>query len=232
MDKYAFFTLMSKNNIPVLNTHLISHKHEPGFKGPYILKPRFGGSSIGVEIVQDYKTALSITNNSTLYNHGSILQPFLEDSNDLLVGVRTYPETDYSDIEKPIRSSNNEMFSYKDKYLENGGLEGSRRELPAKVDASIKSQITEILDRLLTIIEIKGICRVDFLSKGEKVYLNEVNTIPGSYALYLWEHIGLNKFDLLKDMVDETQLKTINWIKEGSDGTALKTAKDIQSKLG
>jgi len=33
-------------------------------------------------------------------------------------------------------------------------------------------------------------------------------------------------------MVDETQLKTINWIKEGSDGTALKTAKDIQSKLG
>ena len=87
MDKYAFFTLMSKNNIPVLNTHLISHKHEPGFKGPYILKPRFGGSSIGVEIVQDYKTALSITNNSTLYNHGSILQPFLEDSNDLLVGV-------------------------------------------------------------------------------------------------------------------------------------------------
>jgi len=232
MDKYAFFTLMSKNNIPVLNTHLISHKHEPGFKGPYILKPRFGGSSIGVEIVQDYKTALSITNNSTLYNHGSILQPFLEDSNDLLVGVRTYPETDYSDIEKPIRSSNNEMFSYKDKYLENGGLEGSRRELPAKVDAAIKSQITEILDRLLTIIEIKGICRVDFLSKGEKVYLNEVNTIPGSYALYLWEHIGLNKFDLLKDMVDETQLKTINWLNEGSDGTALKTAKDIQSKLG
>ena len=160
------------------------------------------------------------------------MQPFLEDSNDLLVGVRTYPETDYSDIEKPIRSSNNEMFSYKDKYLENGGLEGSRRELPAKVDASTKSQITEILDRLLTIIEIKGICRVDFLSKEEKVYLNEVNTIPGSYALYLWEHIGLNKFDLLKDMVDETQLKTINWIKEGSDGTALKTAKDIQSKLG
>ena len=71
-----------------------------------------------------------------------------------------------------------------------------------------------------------------FLSKGEKVYLNEVNTIPGSNALYLWEQIGLSKFDLLKDMVDETKLKTNNWTNEGSDGTALKTAKDIQIKLG
>ena len=232
MDKYTFFTVMSANNIPVFNAHLISDTNKPDFQGPYILKPRFGGSSIGVEIVEDYQTALSITKNSTLYNQGSILQPFLEESDDLLIGVRTYPNIDYSDIEKPIRSSNNDMFSYKDKYLENGGLEGSRRELPAKVDPLVKNQIIEILNKLLTILDIKGICRVDFLSKGEKVYLNEVNTIPGSYALYLWEQIGLSKFDLLKDMVDETKLKTNNWTNEGSDGTALKKAKDIQSKLG
>ena len=232
MDKYTFFTVMSENSIPVLNTHLISDTNKPDFQGPYILKPRFGGSSIGVEIVEDYQTALSITKNSTLYNQGSILQPFLEESDDLLIGVRTYPNIDYSDIEKPIRSSNNDMFSYKDKYLENGGLEGSRRELPAKVDSLVKNQIIEILNKLLTILDIKGICRVDFLSKGEKVYLNEVNTIPGSYALYLWEQIGLSKFDLLKDMVDETKLKTNYWTNEGSDGTALKKAKDIQSKLG
>ena len=232
MDKYAFFTLMSKNNIPVLDTHLISETNKPDFQGPYILKPRFGGSSIGVELVHDYQTALSIIDNSDLYKQGSILQPFLEDSDDLLIGVRTFPNIDYSDIEKPIRSSSKELFSYNDKYLENGGLEGSRRELPANVDEIIKSQIIEILDRLLSILQIKGVCRVDFLSKGKKVYLNEVNTIPGSYALYLWEHIGLSKFDLLNDMVNETKLKTNSWTNEGSDGTALKTAKDIQSKLG
>ena len=88
------------------------------------------------------------------------------------------------------------------------------------------------LYKLLSILQIKGVCRVDFLSKGKKVYLNEVNTIPGSYALYLWEYIGLSKFDLLNDMVNETKLKTNSWTNEGSDGTALKTAKDIQSKLG
>jgi D-alanine-D-alanine ligase len=232
MDKYAFFTLMSKNKIPVLNTHLISDNNKPDFQGPYILKPRFGGSSIGVELVENFQTALTITKNSTLYKQGAILQPYLQYSDDLLVGVRTYPKINYSDVEKPIRSSNNEMFSYKDKYLENGGLEGSRRELPAKIDVLLKNQIIEILNNLLSILEIKGICRVDFLSKGNEVYLNEVNTIPGSYALYLWENVGFSKFDLLNDMVNETKLKTNNWTNEGSDGTALKTAKDIQSKLG
>jgi D-alanine-D-alanine ligase len=150
----------------------------------------------------------------------------------LLVGVKTYPKINFSDIEKPIRSTNNEMFSFKDKYLENGGLEGSRRELPAKINESIKSQIIEILNKLLTIVEIKGISRVDFLLKEEKVYLNEVNTVPGSYALYLWEHMGFSKYDLLKDLVNETKFKSNNWTNEGSDGAALKTAKDIQSKLG
>ena len=232
MDKYAFFTLMSCNNIPVIDTHLISESNKPNFDGPYILKPRFGGSSIGVELIEDYETGLSIIKNSSLYNQGSILQPFLDDSDDLLVGVKTYPKINFSDIEKPIRSTNNEMFSFKDKYLENGGLEGSRRELPAKINESIKSQIIEILNKLLTIVEIKGISRVDFLLKEEKVYLNEVNTVPGSYALYLWEHMGFSKYDLLKDLVNETKFKSNNWTNEGSDGAALKTAKDIQSKLG
>jgi len=232
MDKYAFFTLMSCNNIPVIDTHLISESNKPNFDGPYILKPRFGGSSIGVELIEDYETGLSIIKNSSLYNQGSILQPFLDDSDDLLVGVKTYPKINFSDIEKPIRSTNNEMFSFKDKYLENGGLEGSRRELPAKINEPIKSQIIEILNKLLTIVEIKGISRVDFLLKEEKVYLNEVNTVPGSYALYLWEHMGFSKYDLLKDLVNETKFKSNNWTNEGSNGAALKTAKDIQSKLG
>ena len=72
MDKYTFFTVMSANNIPVLNTHLISDTNKPDFQGPYILKPRFGGSSIGVEIVEDYQTALSITKNSIQLKTSSI----------------------------------------------------------------------------------------------------------------------------------------------------------------
>ena len=110
MDKYAFFALMNSNNIPVLEKHLVSEKVLPKFEGPYILKPRFGGSSIGVEVVDDYKTAITISSNSDLYNQGATIEKYLEKSSDLLVAVRSFPQIDYSDIEKPIRSNNFELF--------------------------------------------------------------------------------------------------------------------------
>ena len=177
MDKYAFFALMNSNNIPVLEKHLVSEK-VPKFEGPYILKPRFGGSSIGVEVVDDYKTAITISSNSDLYNQGATIEKYLEKSSDLLVAVRSFPQIDYSDIEKPIRSNNFELFSYTDKYLENGGLEGSKRELPANISKEIKDEINRILDLFMSIVDIRGIARVDFLLKDQELYINEVNTIP------------------------------------------------------
>jgi D-alanine-D-alanine ligase len=232
MDKYVFFTLMKEIGIPVLDKHLVSKNTKPNFSGPYILKPRFGGSSIGVEVVEDYETALKLSRNSKIYSQGATIEKFLENSNDLLIGIRTYPNLDFSEIEKPIRTSSFELFSYNDKYLDNGGLEGSKRELPATISTEIESQIKKILTLFVEQIEIRGISRVDFLLHNENLYLNEVNTIPGSHALYLWQNIGKSKFELLNDMIEEAKNSVTHWSTEGSDGVALKSAKDIQSKLG
>ena len=232
MDKYVFFTLMKEIGIPVLDKHLVSKNTKPNFSGPYILKPRFGGSSIGVEVVEDYETALKLSRNSKIYSQGATVEKFLENSNDLLIGIRTYPNLDFSEIEKPIRTSSFELFSYNDKYLDNGGLEGSKRELPATINSEIESQIKTILTLFVEKIEIRGISRVDFLLHSENLYLNEVNTIPGSHALYLWQNIGKSKFELLNDMIEEAKNSVTHWSTEGSDGIALKSAKDIQSKLG
>jgi len=232
MDKFVFYTLMKNSGIPVLDKHLVSTNSTPDFSGPYILKPRFGGSSIGVEVVEDYKTALKISSNSRIYSQGSTVEQFLENSEDLLIGIRTYPNLEFSEIEKPIRTSNFELFSYDDKYLDNGGLEGSKRELPASISPEIETQIQDILKLFVEHIEIRGISRVDFLYHNENLYLNEVNTIPGSHALYLWQNIGKSKFELLNDMVEEAKNNVTHWSTDGSDGVALKSAKDIQSKLG
>ena len=232
MDKYSFYTFMEANNIPVLEKHLLQTSHPPTFEGPYILKPRFGGSSIGVEVVNEYDTALKLADGSKLYQQGATVEKFLEDSVDYLVALRTYPQVEFSEIEKPIRSNNFELFSYQDKYLENGGLEGSKRELPAQLPKNIEKEIINILKTLVSLISFNGISRVDFLISEDKIYLNEINTIPGSHALYLWENLGYNKFQLLDDMVQESMQRDSNWTSEGSDGLALKSAKDIQSKLG
>ena len=96
MDKYVFFTLMKEIGIPVLDKHLVSKNTKPNFSGPYIVKPRFGGSSIGVEVVEDYETALKLSRNSKIYSQGATVEKFLENSNDLLIGIRTYPNLDLS----------------------------------------------------------------------------------------------------------------------------------------
>lgn len=231
MDKYAFYSVMKANNLPVLDKFRVIDGSSIDFDGPYVLKPQFGGSSIGVEVVRDYETALKIVSSSDLYNQGALIEKYIENADDLLIGVRNYPKFNYSEIEKPIRNSN--LFSYEDKYLNNGGLEGSKRELPAEISGNIKSKILNYVQEINKIIPSRGIVRYDFLKTGEEVYINEINTIPGSHALYLWKNLNVSKYELLNDIVQEAiNDKSSQWSTQGSDGLALKSAKDIQSKLG
>ena len=113
---------------------------------------------------------------------------------------------DYSEIEKPIRSNNFELFSYTDKYLENGGLEGSKRELPANISKEIKDEIYRILNLFMSIVDIRGIARVDFLLKDQELYINEVNTLPGftNTSMYpmLWAASGIKIEKLVATLIE------------------------------
>ena len=231
MDKYVFFTTMKENGLPVLHKDLVNNEENVTFEGPYILKPRFGGSSIGVEVVNDYESVLKIVDSSDLYRQGAVIEKYLENSEDILIGVKNYPSFDVSEIEKPLK--NETLFSYSEKYLENGGLEGAERELPANLNEDKKNKILNYIEKINSIIPTRGIFRYDFLIDQEDVYINEINTIPGSHALYLWQNLNKSKYDLLIEIVEEAYSEDItSWSTTGSDGLALKSAKDIQSKLG
>jgi len=231
MDKYVFYTTMKEKGLPVLHKDLVNSKEKVTFQGPYILKPRFGGSSIGVEVVNDYESVLKIIESSELYSQGAVIEKYLENSEDILIGVKNYPSFNLSEIEKPIK--NDTLFSYSEKYLENGGLEGSKRELPANIDEDQKNKIISYVEKINSIIPTRGIFRYDFLLDNEDIYINEINAIPGSHALYLWQNLNKSKYELLNDIVNEALSEEINtWTTTGSDGLALKSAKDIQSKLG
>ena len=230
MDKYAFYSLMKENNVPVIDKKLVNLE-ENQFNENHILKPRFGGSSIGVEIINDIDTAKRLVNNSDLYSKGAVIEKYLENSMDLLIGVRNFPKLDVSEIEKPIK--NETLFSYSDKYLENGGLEGSKRELPAELDKDLQENLIKLVKKINNLIPTRGIYRYDFLLHENDLYVNEINATPGSHALYLWKNLNHSKFELLDNMIDEALSSISNsWSITGSDGIALKSAKDIDSKLG
>ncbi len=234
MDKFAFGQLMLAGHIPTLDRILIDDDIESlPFDGPYILKPRFGGSSIGIDVVADLNTVKLRLKSNIHLKAGAVIEPYRNDLEDIQIAARSYPKLQLSAIERPKKiNSNNEILTYRDKYIPGQGMVGAPRELPAVLDSKIADQIREIAGQAARILGLRGISRFDFLVNETEVYLNEVNTIPGSLSRYLFIDPKIEFIDLLKDMIIESKVNLLqNFSLQGADGTALKNAGSIASKL-
>jgi D-alanine-D-alanine ligase len=234
MDKLAFGAAMSAAGLPTLPRALVSTGDEPetGFTGPYIVKPRFGGSSIGIEVADDWPTVLALRNSSQYLGRGAVVEPFLEDSRDLQVAVRTFPEWEMSAVEAPLRAAEG-IYSYDQKYLAWGGEVTGARELPATISDEIAVELTSLSRRVTEVAGLRGITRIDYLERGGEIFVNEVNTIPGSMAAYLWVDPRRTREELFSDMIAEAMHAPARVFSvAGSDGTALRSAGTIASKLG
>jgi D-alanine-D-alanine ligase len=234
MDKLAFGAAMSAAGLPTLPRTLVTTGDEeaPDFEGPYIVKPRFGGSSIGIEIADDWATVTALKSSSRFLDQGAVVEPFLTGSGDLQVAVRTYPQWEMSAVEAPLRAEGG-IYSYDQKYLAWGGEVSGGRELPAQLEDSIARGVAGLSRRVTDVAGLRGIARIDFLLKDGELFVNEVNTIPGSMAAYLWIDPPIDRTQLFKDMLGEAASgRTRVFSTAGSDGTALRSAGTIASKLG
>jgi D-alanine-D-alanine ligase len=234
MDKLGFGAAMSAAGLPTLARTLVQTGMEeaPPFGGPYIVKPRFGGSSIGIEVAEDWATVLALKTSSHFFDQGAVVEPFLAGSRDLQVAVRTYPDWEMSAIEAPARSGEG-IYSYDQKYLAWGGEVSGGRELPATLDDVTAKGITDLSRRVTDVAGLRGIARIDYLAKDGELFVNEVNTIPGSMAVYLWIDPPIGRDQLFRDMLEEASRgRTRVFSTAGSDGTALRSAGTIASKLG
>jgi D-alanine-D-alanine ligase len=234
MDKLAFGAAMSAAGLPTLPRSMVSTGDEPAppFEGPFIAKPRFGGSSIGIEIAADWPTVLALRKSSSFFGQGAVVEPFLEGSRDLQVAVRTFPEWEISAVEAPARSEDG-IYSYDQKYLAWGGEVSGGRQLPAALEPDLEAEILRLSRKVTEVAGLRGICRIDYLEKDGEIWVNEVNTIPGSMAAYLWIERPIGREQLFRDMVEEARSGSVRVFSvAGSDGTALRSAGTIASKLG
>jgi D-alanine-D-alanine ligase len=235
MDKLGFGSAMAAAGLPTLPRAIVSSGDEaqPEFEGPFIVKPRFGGSSIGIELAGDWPTVLALKRRSSFFDQGAVVEPFLVGSRDLQVAVRTHPKWELSAIEAPARAADDGIYSYDQKYLAWGGEVSSGRELPATLDPGVEEQIVRLSTRVTEAAGLRGVARIDYLEREGDVVVNEVNTIPGSMAAYLWIDPPISREQLFRDMVDEARSGPVRRFSvAGSDGTALRSAGTIASKLG
>lgn len=203
-----------------------------GGDGAWVAKPRFGGSSLGVEVgIEDVETLEALSQLSSSRS-GLLVQSYLKGWIDLNVAVRRFPKLETSAIERPFTEG---MYDYSTKYLSGqGGMESAPRELPANIPNKIKAQIEEAATTLAEMLQITGAPRFDFLWDGEtKVLFNEINPIPGAFGMYLWAAVGIDRATFLKDLLEEARNQPLfpsSW-NPSSDGLALRVASNIASKL-
>jgi D-alanine-D-alanine ligase len=235
MDKLAFGALVIYAGLPALpRVPLSDSSEEPGFPPPYILKPRFGGSSIGIEVVADFDTARARLKANAHLRRGAVLEPYEAEMFDLQLAVRSWPELQLSAIERPLRTrSGGEILGYEDKYVGSEGMTSAPRELPAQIQTELEERIRGLVPEVASLVGLRGVARLDFLSDGEDVFINEINTIPGSLSHYLWVDPRLPFTSLLLDLITEaTTRPAAAFSSAGSDGSALRRAGSIASKLG
>ena len=242
MDKLAFGGLMEVAGVPGLRRELLSVAVDPTFAGPYIVKPRFGGSSIGIEIVEDVDAARAIARASAHLRAGAVVEPYRPELVDLNISFRTFPALETTDVERPLRAapedSKSGLYSYADKYLSGGagseaGFMSAPREFPAKLAPGVAEHARELALRVAEVTGLTGIVRVDLLldEKTNELFVNEVNSIPGAMALYLWAPKA-TAAQVLKDALVEARDHRVVAPTSGfGSGAALRAAGGIAGKL-
>jgi D-alanine-D-alanine ligase len=231
MDKLAFGGVIQAAGLESLPRSAFDPDRAPGFPGPYIVKPRFGGSSIGIEITDDLTAVGALVRSSPHYRAGAVIEPYLAEAVDLNISVLTHPAVRLSAIERPLRGDAR-IYSYADKYLGGEGMASAKRELPASVPEAVSAAITGAARRVVEVALVRSVARIDFLWASDHVYVNEINTIPGSLAWYFWANEDLPFGALLTSILAEAAAgPTVSYSTDGADGTALRAAGSIASKL-
>jgi D-alanine-D-alanine ligase len=234
MDKWSFGAVMGAHDIPTLPRVLLERTTTSlPFDGPYILKPRFGGSSIGIDVVADLATATARLVSNPHFALGCVVEPYRSDLSDLQIALRTYPTLELSAIERPLRRSvDTEILDYRDKYVGGEGMVSAPRELPAVLSEAQADALRRYTTTIADVASVRGVARVDFLAGDDALYVNEINTIPGSLAKHLFVAPPLAFAQLLGDLVAEAiERPAHRYSAAGADGLVLRKATSIASKL-
>ena len=212
----------------VKNEEKILSQIDEKLKYPLIVKPGNLGSSVGIKKVNDKHELEEAINFSMEFSDRIIVENCvskLKEINCAVLGNIT--ESIATECEEPILAG--DILSYTDKYVgdkkskggklspRKSGKLGSRKggiggvnnsnegkKLPADIPLDTRNEIQELAKETFKVLGCSGISRIDFLIDEEinKIYVNEINTIPGALSWYLFEATGKKFEDILDEAIN------------------------------
>ena len=223
MDKITMKMILQACDVPVVdyvwftdgqwrsNKEALIEKIESKLGYPVIIKPSNLGSSVGIGRAINRETLIERINEAERYSARIIVEHMVENLHEVNCSVLgDCDEYETSVCEEPIKSG--EILSYEDKYMGGTkgakGMQASQKRIPADLPEEVSSRIRFLAGETFRVLSCHGVSRVDVIMDADngEIYVNEINTIPGSLSFYLWEATGLS-FDKLMDRLVKLALK-------------------------
>ena len=219
MNKVIAKTLVANQGIAVLPFYGLSSLDKDkssaslpsGLQFPLIIKPAHFGSSIALATANNQQEMKLATTSAFQYDNELIIENYLSSMTEYNCSVKLQNEDIIvSEFEEPIKKHG--ILNFKDKYQGAGkkmagGMENLSRILPAKLDPEIKTKLIQDAKTIYQTCRCKGVVRIDWIYDNKNTYyFNEINSIPGSFANYLWEIEGQPFQEQLTQMIEQAVL--------------------------
>lgn len=223
MDKITMKMILKENGIPVVDFVWFTDKQwfsqrdnlidsiEKKLGYPVIVKPANLGSSVGIGRASNRDELIERVEDAERYSTRIIVEHMVENLQEINCSVLGDCD-DYktSVLEEPIKTG--DILSYKDKYMGGSksakGMQASQKRIPADLPNEETEKIQFLAGETFRVLSCHGVSRVDVIVDADTrdIYVNEINTIPGSLSFYLWEATGLT-FPALMDRLVALALK-------------------------
>lgn len=204
MDKVASKIFLTNAHIPTPeyvefnsceykeNQNEVLNKIMDNLSFPCIVKPANLGSSVGISICENEQELICSINEALQFDKKIIVEKFIENAREFCCAV-------IKNVGREVASKVNEvkkgkMFTFEEKYLSK--KEDEKRE----ITKSLEEKITSMAKSAYKVLDCHGVVRVDFLYDGKKLYVNELNSIPGSLSFSMF---NTKHQDLLNVLIQE-----------------------------
>lgn len=224
-DKVLQKNVLNDNNLPITNwfwvygSEMDTHQSEILDKVhrliyPVIIKPARTGSSVGISIAHNDEEYLACFDEARQYDEKIITEKVVKPMREINCSVVGDSYSCVASVLEEVSSvSQDELLSFSDKYLGGSksaksegskGMASTARIVPAPLTDEQTRLIQQLAKETFRVLGTSGVCRIDFLMDADtkKVYVNEINTIPGSLAFYLWKAADVSFSELMDKLVE------------------------------
>ena len=235
MDKITMKMILQAEGIPVVPYVWFTDKQwsadrerrirqvEESLGYPVIVKPANLGSSVGIGRAANREELIDRIEDAERYSTRIIVEHMVEHLQEINCSVLgDCDEYLTSVLEEPIKSG--DFLTYEDKYMGGTkgtkGMQASEKRFPADLPETETKRIQELAGDTFRVLSCHGVSRVDMIVDRDdrSIYVNEINTIPGSLSFYLWEGSGIRFTELMERLVRlalkrkrEAEAKTVSY---------------------